>query len=433
MLPNLLLILTLLTTSITPLANPPIPGNGQQVVAGYLLLTPKTASQKLKLLAKNAATLPVNRVVLSFVAPTMVYVPGSKTLKYADIGYTRGGDYGFKEVKQAVGVLQAGGKYSIASFGKGPNFWKIQQYGNGTAAGCTAANQWCYVCEPKDSNTTFSDYTIFPEPSKLKTWKVAQAQVVKGAKGAAVKWHPEFIGGAAVKDGAGVSVTVPGSNTWFKKGRDPYVDLVYLAKDLGLDGVDLDYEEIWHADTFRAGTGLGPFTLDQTVYKYTAICYDIINAIKKIYPKCKFATAAGAAGAWQGKFWGGNLKGLWYFVNLWYPDVIKFMSTGKNAGGINVMSYDVSANNAYFECPSGSTSDCDLAGQVKFYMNTYEKAGIPARVGYEVGQPAYPDPYSDAGNQLPLTQVGLTGILEGVPSAKTLGGFFWELYKPKNS
>ncbi|ORY37044.1 hypothetical protein BCR33DRAFT_769966 [Rhizoclosmatium globosum] len=386
MLPNLLLILTLLTTSITPLANPPIPGNGQQVAAGYLLLTPKTASQKLKLLAKNAATLPINRVVLSFVAPTMVYVPGSKTLKYADIGYT--GGWGLW-------------KYSIARLGK------VRISGRFSSMGTERL---------RDVRLRISGVMC---PSKLKTWKVAQAQVVKGAKGAAVKWHPEFIGGAAVKDGAG--------------GRDPYVDLVYLAKDLGLDGVDLDYEEIWHADTFRAGTGLGPFTLDQTVYKYTAICYDIVNAIKKIYPKCKFATAAGAAGAWQGKFWGGNLKGLWYFVNLWYPDVIKFMSTGKNAGGINVMTYDVSANNAYFECPSGSTSDCDLAGQVKFYMNTYEKAGIPARVGYEVGQPAYPDPYSDAGDQLPLTQVGLTGILDGVPSANTLGGFFWELYKPKNS
>jgi hypothetical protein len=25
-------------------------------------------------------------------------------------------------------------------------------------------------------------------------------------------------------------------------GRDPYQDFVYLAKDLGVDGIDLDYE-----------------------------------------------------------------------------------------------------------------------------------------------------------------------------------------------
>ncbi|KAI8821237.1 hypothetical protein BJ741DRAFT_715627 [Chytriomyces cf. hyalinus JEL632] len=108
------------------------------------------------------------------------------------------------------------------------------------------------------------------------------------------------------------------------------------------------------------------------------------------------------------------------------------MFKGPNAGGINVMTYDLSKNNNYFECPD-TTANCDLAGQVKFYMNTYAAAGIPARVGHEIGQPAYPDAANDAGNQIPLTQSELTGILSGVSSSSTMGGFFWELYKAKNS
>ncbi|KAJ3076809.1 hypothetical protein HDU98_000109 [Podochytrium sp. JEL0797] len=445
-----LLLLALLLPTASPLATPPI--SNSKIVAGYLLLDPTTGPTKLKSLAANAATLPLNRVILSFVSPTMTYVPGSKTLVDADIGYSRTGDFGFKKVKKYVAQLQAGGvevflamggwnfncfpyfymKNSISYFHTGPNYWKIQQFGAGNPSNCNASNMWCYVCEPQSSNTTLNDFSIFPEPAALATWKAAQAQVVAGAKGAPVVWNPQFVGGKVVKDAAGVKLKVPGSGAWKGKKRDPYTDFVYLAKDLGVDGVDLDYEEIWHADTFRSGSGLGPFKLDQTVYKYAAISFDIANAIKAFYPACKFSTAAGAAGAWQGNWWGGNLKGLWYYTNLWYPSLIEFMSKGKNAGGINVMTYDLSSNNGFFECPD-TTSDCDLAGQVKYYMATYATAGIPARVGYEVGQPAYPDATHDPSHQLPLTQAALTGVLAGVPSAGTNGGFFWELFKSKNS
>ncbi|KAI9329172.1 hypothetical protein BDR26DRAFT_923023 [Obelidium mucronatum] len=446
-----LLAITSAISSVTALANPPI--NDDKVVGGYLLLNPKTGPAKLEALADNAANIPVNRVFLSFVSPTMIYVPNSKTLKYADIGYSSTGDHGFAAVKAAVAKLQAGGvevflsmggwnyncfphfymKYSIAHFGKGPNYWKITKYGGGSASGCNASNMWCYVCEPESEGTTLKDFTIFPEPAGHATWKAAQKMIEAGAKGEPVKWHPEFVGGATVKDKDGVAVKVPGSSLWKRKKRNPYKDFVSLAKDLGLDGIDIDYEEMWHADAFRSGTGMGPFKLDQTVYKYTAIVYDVMNNIKKIYPTCKLGTAAGAAGAWETKWWGGNLKGVWYYANLWYPDAIKFMSTGANAGGINVMTYDLSKNNNFFECPSGSTADCDLAGQVKFYMDTYAKAGINARVGYEIGQPAYPDPTNDPENQIPLTQAGLDGILSDVKTSSTNGGFFWELYKPKTS
>ena len=40
-----------------------------------------------------------------------------------------------------------------------------------------------------------------------------------------------------------------------------------LAKDLNAAGVDLDYEEMWHADYFKVGDGSGPWELPQTTYK----------------------------------------------------------------------------------------------------------------------------------------------------------------------
>merc|ERR1711964_791808 len=48
--------------------------------------------------------------------------------------------------------------------------------------------------------------------------------------------------------------------------------------------------------------------------------------------------------------------------------------------------------------------------------------------GYEVGQPAYPDPTHDKSHQLPLTEEKLTSILSKTQGQHP-GGFFWELYK----
>lgn len=45
-----------------------------------------------------------------------------------------------------------------------------------------------------------------------------------------------------------------------------------------------------------------------------------------------------------------------------YPDVIDFISKGPNAGGVNVMSYDLSDNPEFHECPDDA--DCTLDKQV---------------------------------------------------------------------
>jgi len=124
-------------------------------------------------------------------------------------------------------------------------------------------------------------------------------------------------------------------------------------------------------------------------------------------------------GAWDGKWWGGNLKGVWLKAKQWFPDVMSRID-------INVMTYDLSSNNEFHECPTDSV--CDLDKQVEFYMKTYRDAGFAANVGYEVGRPAYPDPTEDASHQLPLSEDKLDSILSTTQSQHP-GGFFWEMYK----
>lgn len=87
------------------------------------------------------------------------------------------------------------------------------------------------------------------------------------------------------------------------------------------------------------------------------------------------------------------------------------MATGKNAGGINVMTYDLSSDQTFHECPNDDT--CALDKQVAFYMDTYNKSQIQANVGYEIGQPAYPDINHDKAGQLPLTTDMLSKIISG--------------------
>eukprot|EP01006_Ploeotia_vitrea_P050579 TRINITY_DN67475_c6_g7_i5.p1 TRINITY_DN67475_c6_g7~~TRINITY_DN67475_c6_g7_i5.p1 ORF type:complete len:277 (+),score=32.27 TRINITY_DN67475_c6_g7_i5:636-1466(+) len=228
----------------------------------------------------------------------------------------------------------------------------------------------------------------------------------------------------------GISTMVPGNPLYHHLKRDPYQDIVYLARDLNATGIDLDYEEFWHADYFKyqAGGAKGPWTLPQTVYKYAAIAKDIQLNIGSLAPHLKMSTAAGAVGAWSGKWWGGNLKGVWLHADTWYPEIVSFMAKGANAGGINVMSYDLSDDEKYHECPS--TSICTLPKQVAFYLGTYKTANIVANVGYEVGTPAYPSPTHDKSHQLPLTKTDLSQITSGTQSQHP-GGFMWSLFKPK--
>ena len=123
------------------------------------------------------------------------------------------------------------------------------------------------------------------------------------------------------------------------------------------------------------------------------------------------------------------LNSLHPLPEQWYPDALDFMSKGRNAGGINVMTYDLSDNPEFHECPADNT--CQLDQQVAFYMKTYSDAGIAANVGYEVGVPAYPAPDHDPVHQLPLTLQLLQSITTNT-QRQYQSGFFWELFKAQN-
>jgi len=271
-----------------------------------------------------------------------------------------------------------------------------------------------------------ASFVIFPEPGNSETFKAAMEYVKSHAGSVAPQFHTDIIPGKTYTDSkTGTSLKVPGSSYSSDTNRDPYADIVTLAKDLNADGIDLDYEEFWHADYFA--TGKGPWDLTQTAYKYAAIAKDLQLNIQAIYPRCRLSTAGSAVGAWGGKWWGGNMKGIWLKVYTMMPDVIHFMNTGNNAGGINVMTYDLSSNEQFHECPE--QGKCALDVQVNYYMKTYQAASIDANVGYEIGTPAYPDPKHDPTHQLPLTKDLLSKLISTTqPMCK--GGFFWEIFKP---
>jgi hypothetical protein len=420
------------------------------MAGGYILMERQGADGKpiglaaMAKLADAAATLPINRIWVAFFSPTMVYKQGSNTLKNTGLHISNETDGGYAKLKAAITKLQAGGvevflsmggwnyncwpymytRYSVGGYGTStPNYWKIQENCQGSIDKADESNQWCYTCEPQSEHTTLGSFSIFPEP-KSDGYNKAMEYVKSKAGGHTPQFHQDMVPGSMYTDSkTGKSVKVPGTDYG---ERDPYQDIVYLAKDLGAAGIDLDYEEFWHADFFR--TGKGPWELWQTSWKYGAICKNTMEYIKTLYPKCKLSTAAGAVGAWSGKWWGGNMKGVWLKVHQSLSEVSDFMSKGANAGGLNVMTYDLSSNEKYHECPE--PGKCALDVQVKFYMDTYKQASMPANVGFEIGTPAYPDPKHDPSHQLPLS----TDLLDKILSADSgTGGFFWEIFKPGDS
>jgi hypothetical protein len=409
---------------------------------------------ELNLLANAAATLPITRLWVSFFSPTMYYLPGSNTLANTGMNLTNDADSGFAALQAATKLLKAAGvqvfismggwnyncfpyayaRYSVGGYGNNtPNYWKIATFGKGNIDNCVEDNLWCFTCEPPSEGDTIDNFSIFPEPTWSPTWQQAQQYVEKGknASQQAPIWSSNMIPGQAWTDPkTGIQNIIPGMTQFVTLKRDPYQDVVHLATDLGCDGIDLDYEEMWHGDYFKVGANPGPWQLPQTTYKYTAIAVDIMINIQTINKNLRLSTAAGAVGAWSSNWWGGDLKGLWFNVKQWYPEIMSFMATGSNAGGVNVMTYDLSDNPQFHECPNDNT--CTLPEQVDFYMGAFANASIPANVGYEVGIPAYPDHTHDPSHDLPLTMANLKAITT-TTQPKYKGGFIWEMYKLANS
>ncbi len=198
-----------------------------------------------------------------------------------------------------------------------------------------------------------------------------------------------------------------------------YENLVKLTYDLGAAGIDLDYEEFWHADlnshtwkvpdsysanqlakeypnqdipynvlidnfgkdyayTEGGSISLGsPGIMPDTVTKFGDIIKTIHHYIELIDPNLKLSAALPAVGATPIMMskWGldpnttydvgapwyhGNLKGLMY--ELAHKDI----DTANMLDSMAVMSYDLSKKDGQY---IGKT---DLVGQVSFYMNEYK-------------------------------------------------------------
>ena len=78
-------------------------------IGGYVLINGPDGLAKMALLAGSASTLPITRLFVSFVTPTMVYVPGSATLATTGLNLSQSGDEGFAPLRASITALVKGG------------------------------------------------------------------------------------------------------------------------------------------------------------------------------------------------------------------------------------------------------------------------------------------------------------------------------------
>ena len=304
---------------------------------------------------------------------------------------------------------------SIASYpSNGPNYFKIK--GN-----CSLDPVWCGTCEPLGDITDPIEYsqlfTFFPDPCQsgrspdLNSGGIDRKQNPKGCLQPGTKHdnlklslsqysdggYPEASGTNIVRypftGGAAKLENTPGNK--LDTPTQSYTSFCDFAAALGADGVDIDYEEFWHADTYRSAVAAknydggnqlsiaGPVDLQQTADKFSDIIQVFQDYITNKPLKLKLSTPGGAASCVSGDWWGGNLKGL----NL--KDNVK--EKLKNFSDINIMTYDLSGRHTTplecgFQDPdqpknAGIPPTCDLPTQVSWYMNSYlkesEASGYP--------------------------------------------------------
>ena len=377
-------------------STPPPPTNNPLVIS-YLLLGSKTADQPLgylNLLLNDLQRTPktsFNRLVLSFIQPTL-YVDATHHVTSNNLACT--GILGYycdpQNLSNYASAFTAQQTQGAADF-TALKAAIAQIQGNGIEV-FIAVGGWDYSCNNPEY---FKQISSNCEP-------VGQPQNYD--------WFP---------DPSTQSVTAQNS----------YQAVVQLAKDLGAAGVDLDYEEMWHADkylrhwnnsqfitalsqwgktaqdaqntydamsysdlltNYSTTDNYGPYVMPLTVAKFVGIVNDLATARAQIFPLMKLSTAAPPVGAIPvmtpqnsdvfavqhgGLWWGGNLKGLIYEAEMSSPGILD------NFDSINVMTYDLGAGSK--SCGSPLPYNCDLQSQVEFFMSTYSTwlKGIPKLQG----------------------------------------------------
>jgi hypothetical protein len=393
-------------------------------------------------------------------------------------------DGGYAELKDIIELLSKSGTEVFLSMGGwnyncNPEFYAKNSMGSyhqdSNYLDSTYSDYFNGACEPKPksgSSVTPGDYwnyfTFFPDPNFYKQKDSATQPVPGGFLNSPVIHTDDK---RATFQQNNVQHILPGNFIPKKEwdaGGDPYTSFVTFAKNLGASGIDFDYEEFWHADTYNTDAPPTPGG-----YNYGTETINKIKAILEMFSKelnattgLKLSTPAGAVNNMtEGPWWGGNLKGINNEVKN--PGFTTYFTNGQTGGGMNVMSYDLSGDPGGSEvccnggqarwgtkdCPTnppnpppwpspcdgnwgqcgGKTynsksvssgilpQSCDLPTQVAFYVDTYNKE---ASYGIEIGQPAYPA----LGKQGRI--VADEQSIDKITSANPNGGFFWDVFKP---
>lgn len=346
-----------------------------------------------------------NKLVLSFVQPSLIDYQSNYLVCTGLFGYTcekghkndndetrrEKSRLDFTHLKEVIGSLKKSGVDTYIAVG-GWNFSCIPSYYD-------IASHNVNACGPENET-----YDSFPNPNS-----------------------PDRFDNALSADAA----------------NKAYNNIVQLASDLDVTGIDIDYEEFWHADlnsyswkltpdeisipasnieyintemltalgkgeqvyndnmTIKPGAESLPRMMQDTEKKLAAIIASISQSIAVIKPELKLSLAAPATGGipnmsanwgtnghtaytYGGAWWGGNLYGLIYNVALRHPSLINKLSS------IGIMSYDLSEN----DCGGDTNLPCDLAGQVEFYYSSFFnwlKSGDSLRPGHAIvkGAPNY--------------------------------------------
>lgn len=101
----------------------PPSGEGKPMIGAYVLVTQgrgvvqEAGFQQFSNLARLADQIPLTRVWLSFLDPSLVYVPGSNTLANTGLNLTSEADLGFAALKQTITEMQTKGVEVFLSMG----------------------------------------------------------------------------------------------------------------------------------------------------------------------------------------------------------------------------------------------------------------------------------------------------------------------------
>lgn len=419
------------------------PKNKKKWVTVYLLIEKSAQLRQYMDDLTSVSKVNFNRIVFSFVKPTLTkYKKGSLAntgiMGYFDEG-DKAGEIAFKQLKEAVKASKLKGIQTFLSVGG-----------------------WNYSC----------NYAVYGQAC-------GEAPSLK--EGMHYDWFPD-----------------PNDSMQTAMAKTAYNNLIDLAVSLGVDGIDLDYEEFWHADqnavrwngdpwateiannikanggptylhliSYASGgsTTSGPAVMPKTIDKMAAIIHLLEeNPLSK---GLLFSTAAPPVGArpitgfvygapdrasvdtFGGLWWLGNLAGLWYNLTDKEKTIVdRFDSIG-------LMTYDLCGDNIIICAPYGG-GPLTLDGQVDAYVQDYltwlksdapvaadlkvssigKVTFLPAKYrihpdiqfGFEINQPAYP---KDPRGQLQLTNALVDRIL-AQQKDRTNGVIIWQLYSVQN-